>query len=106
MLPVQRALRWRPLSFKWPMGLSSPPGAKGVRSFLFDRFWVAIPGRGNGLSTPPPPTPVKNPNVPPAPAPPYPPPRFRALARLGSADGWLAGPLTEVDLPCRRSEWH
>jgi hypothetical protein len=28
------------------------------------------------------------------------------LARLGSADRRLAGPLTEVDLPCRRSEWH
>src|SRR5258708_7746543 len=28
------------------------------------------------------------------------------LARPGSADRWPGGPLTEVDLPCRRSEWH
>ena len=30
----------------------------------------------------------------------------RLMARPGSADRRLAGPLTEVDLPCRRSEWH
>jgi hypothetical protein len=28
------------------------------------------------------------------------------MARLGSAERRLAGPLTEVDLPCRRREWH
>jgi hypothetical protein len=31
--------------------------------------------------------------------------RSPVVARLGSADRRLAGPLTEVDLPCRRSEW-
>jgi len=31
---------------------------------------------------------------------------FVCVARPGSADTGLAGPLTEVDLPCRRSEWH
>ena len=67
MLPVQRALRWRPLSFKWPMGLSSPPGAKGVQSFAFDRYCAGISDAGNDDLTTRASAPVKIPIVPPAP---------------------------------------